>query len=259
LAPLLFVGAFLSLINFAFSAKITPLSNQASLQILTRDSENPLALLQKRKLFKLQNTYLQWKADENELLDLILIARGGSNHRLGLLSCDRLCMENNAFKAEHLVTVSHPSAQLENFDPLLIENQAAMTMEASSFLERIKKRGHKVTIRSLDFRMLAQAASYSGRIGRAAMTELLRRCSLAIAVLSFTFLGCAFGFEAGKNHSKSGSLQALFLALVLFSSYFLGKGLRFNAVISTISFILPHCLVWICSFWRLRKISRGII
>jgi lipopolysaccharide export system permease protein len=106
--------------------------------------------------------------------------------------------------------------------------------------------------------MLMQACKYPGRMGRAAFTELLRRSSLSLAVLSFTFLGCAFGFESEKNHSKRGSLYALFLALILLSSYFLGKGLRFNSAISALSFALPHCLIWISSFWRLRRIAKGV-
>jgi lipopolysaccharide export system permease protein len=259
LTPLLFVGGFLTLANFFLCAKITPICQLESLKILHQEaSPNPLVLLQRRKLMKLKNTYVQLKEKEDKIVDLVLIAHTGNHPRLELITSDLLRLEGEQFIGEHTAIVSHPSSEGFDFDPLLIENLASLSMQAPLLSEFLTKRSHKPTIRALDFRMLLQASQKSGKTGRVALVELLRRCSLSLAVLTFTFLGSAFGMESGRKQSKRGSLYALFLALLLLSSYFLGKGLRFHATVSFLAFLLPHALSWVCSIWRLRSVSRGL-
>jgi lipopolysaccharide export system permease protein len=209
-------------------------------------------------MLKLKNTYLQLKEEEGEVLDLILVARNGRNHRLELLSADRLRSEKDLIIGERTAIVSHVGTGNTDHDPLLIENQATMSMNGDLLAKFFIKRPPKTSIRALDFRMLPWASAQKGKLGRTAWTELLRRSSLSLAVFSFTLLGCAFGFETGKKASKSSALSTIFLALLLLSSYFLGKGLRFNAIVSLLSFLLPHCLIWVASLRRLRRIARGI-
>jgi len=258
LMPILLTGGFLTLANFFLCAEITPICQLESIKILHQEaSPNPLVLLQRRKLMKLKTTYVQLKEKEGQIVDLVLIAHTGSHPRLELIASDLLRLEEDQLIGEGTAIVSHPSSEGFDFDPLLIENLSTLSMQAPLLSEFLTKRSHKTTIRALDFRMLLQAGKKPGKKGRVALVELLRRCSLSLAVLTFTFLGCAFGMETGKKQSKSGSLYALSLALLLLSSYFLGKGLRFHATVSALAFLLPHALSWVCSVWRLKCVSRG--
>ncbi len=283
LAPLMFLGGLLSLLNFSLSAQIAPHCIRESLKILYQDAPpNPLVLLQRRKLLKHKNIYIQLQEKEDRVTDLLLIARNGSNHRLELISAGCLQMEDHQLIGKKMALVSHlhgtrsslvNSEALKNlpnltacritsdsleFDPLFIENQTTMSMAATALSAFLTKSPPKTTIRSLDFRMLPRAYNHDKKKAKAAFSELLRRCSLSLAVFSFTFLGCAFGFESEKSHSKKGLYIMLFLALLLLSSYFLGKGLRSNSILAAVSIFFPHFVIWFASLTRLRRIAKGM-
>jgi len=259
LAPLIFLGGLLSLLNFSLSAKIAPHCIRESLKILYQDAPpNPLVLLQRRKLLKHKNIYIQLQEKEDRVTDLLLIARNGSNHRLEFISAGCLQMEDHQLIGKKIMIVSHLTQDSLAFDPLFIENQTTMSMAATALSAFLTKSPPKTTIRSLDFRMLPRAYNHDKKKAKAAFSELLRRCSLSLAVFSFTFLGCAFGFESGKSHSKRGLFIMLFLALLLLSSYFLGKGLRSNSILAAVSVFSPHFVIWFASFYRLRRIAKGL-
>jgi len=259
LAPLLFLGSFFSLVTFFFSAKIAPFCYRESVHLLYREATpSSLFLLQQKKCCKLTNTYLQLKEKEGSFIDLIFITRNPSNHRLELVTMDQLRIENELLLGNHVAIVSHIPTQNHAFDSLMIENQMSMSLNAPFLSKFFLKRSPKLNIRSLDFRLLAWASCQMGKLGRSAWTELLRRSSLSLAVFSFTLLGCAFGFESGKTISKRSVILTIFLALLLLTSYFLGKGLRFHRNISLFSFLLPHLLIWGAALFRLRRIAKGV-
>jgi lipopolysaccharide export system permease protein len=255
LAPLLLTAGFLSLLNFSFSAHIAPLCFRESVNIFCPETkENPLLLLRKRDMLKLNHTHLQLEEEDGEVFDLVVVARNGRTHRLELLSAERLHSEKGVIIGKNTAIVAHVG---KDYDSLFIENQATISMNGELLSKFFIKRPPKATIRALDFRLLPRAAMQKGKLGKAAWTELLRRSSLSLAVFTFTLLGCAFGFEPGKKGSKTAALTTIFLALLLLSSYFLGKGLRFNPTVSLLSFLFPHCLIGLACLRRLHRISRG--
>jgi len=257
IAPLLLLSGFLALCNFTLSAKITPFCAQKSLSILYQEAApNPLLLLQRRKPIKLHNTHLQIQEEAGQIVDFLLVAHNHSSNRLEFVSAKELDIEQELLVGEKVAVVSRSVGQ--DAEPtLLIENQAHMTMPASFVSDFLLKRPPKITVHGLDFPRLLQQAQHGGRKGAAALTELFRRSSLSLSVFTFTLLGAAFGFEFSRAPGRRNTVYTLVLALLLLSSYFLGKGLRDHAILSAGSFLLPHCLVWIIATYRLYRMAHG--
>lgn len=255
LAPLLIYSFFLSLLNFVICAEIAPFCRrEGKTMIYHETSSNPLLLLQRQKLVRIKDAYLRLDAKDDETIkDLTLIAPHESTGRLSLLSARKLWIEENLLTGKDLAIVSYLPSD-PGFDHLLIENQSMMSTSAPLLSQALKKHRPHLDINALSFKMLQIHTK-----PQQALIEMLRRISLACAVFSFTFLGCSFGIEEGRNPTKQNLFFALLLTLSVLMSYLLGKELKSNAFLAMLAFLLPHPFIWLCSSIHLTRISKGRI
>ena len=89
-------------------------------------------------------------------------------------------------------------------------------------------------------------------------TEIIRRFSVALAVLSFTVLGLAFGMSISRNHSAKGIIYILFLGSIYLACFFIAKNFDQAIVTATLLYLLPHALICLASLWMLRRLANGV-
>jgi lipopolysaccharide export system permease protein len=258
LLPLLLCSLLLSLFNFSICAHFSPFCRREGKTLFYHEtSQNPLLLLQRQKLVKIKHAYLDMKMkDEETTKNLVLIVPNEGNQRLNLLLARKLRIEGEELLGDDLSIVSYLHSE-KGFDPLIIENQVSMSTSAPLLSAALKRNRPRLDVNGLDFKMLQIRAQENSKRARLANIEMLRRLSLSLAAFSFTFLGCAFGIEEGRNPSRKNLLLALLLTLTVLMSYFLGKGLKQHLFLATLAFLLPHPFIWFCSYFRLHRISRG--
>ena len=215
-------------------------------------SSNPLLLLQRQKLVKIKDAYLEMQAEGDESIkNLTFIAPNVSSGRLTLLSARKLWIEQEELVGKDLAILSYFPVEA-GFDNLMIENQTWMRTSAPLLSKALKKNRPRIDINALNFKMLQIHSK-----PKQALIEMLRRLSLSLAPFSFTFLGSAFGIEEGRNPKKKNLFFALLLTLSVLMSYLLGKELKASPWIATIAFLLPHPFIWLCSSFHLHRIARG--
>lgn len=210
---------------------------------------------------KIKHAYLNMKAKEDgrAARDFLLIAHNDSNERLSLISARHLQIAGDELLGKDVAIVSHLRSEKEDsFDPLIIENQNYMSTAAPLLSTALKKNRPRLDANTLNLRMLRLRAEGTGKPAKAASAEILRRISLSLAVFTFTFLGCAFGIEQGRNPSKRGLIAAVLLTLTVLVSYLAGKEMKGIPILALLAFLAPHFFIWTVSLFRLRKISRGI-
>ena len=260
LAPLLFTSALFAVGNFSMCAEIAPFCRRESKAMLYHEtSANPLLLLQRQQLVRIKQAYLSMKAGQDELSaqNVILIAHNESNKRLTLLQARELSVCKDKLLGNDVAIISHLDSQSnDEFDPLIIENQASMSTAAPILSEFLKKNRPRLEANALPLRMLILRIEEK-KISSSALVEILRRFSLSLAVFSFTFLGCSYGIENGRTASKKSLGIALILTLTVLISYLMGKELKAFPLLATLAFLIPHPFIWVASIWRLRKIARG--
>lgn len=262
LDPLLFTSALFAVGNFSMCAEIAPFCRRESKVMLYREtSANPLLLLQRQQLVRIKHAYLSMKVSEEGLSaqNVILIAHNESNKRLTLLQASELSVCKEKLLGHDVAIISHLDCQSKDeFDPLIIENQASMSTAAPILSDFLKKNRPRLEANALPLRMLILRTQLDEKkIASSALVEILRRFSLSLAVFSFTFLGCAYGIENGRTTSKKSLSIALILTLTVLISYLMGKELKAFPLLATIAFLIPHPFIWAASAWRLRKIGRG--
>lgn len=253
IAPLLTASIFISILNFSICAEIAPYCRREGKTLIYHEtSQNPLLLLQRQKLVKIKDAFLDMKVKNDETTkDLTLIVPNESTKRLSLLSARKLWVEGDELTGKDLAIVSYIDTD-QGFDTLIIENQSSMSTAAPLLSNALKKNRPRIDINALNLKMLGLSKKT-----KQSRIEILRRVSLSLACFSFTFLGCAFGIEVGRNPSKKNLLFALLLTLSVLMSYLLGKELKNSPLFALLAFLLPHPFVWLCSTFHLYRISRG--
>jgi lipopolysaccharide export system permease protein len=260
LAPLIGASFFLSLISFLFCANISPACTEASKEFFyKKTSKNPLILLQRQNLIKMKTSYLKMRVEKEgaELHDFILITPLSSTERLTLFTAKTLKIEENLLKGKYGTLIGHARQEgTAGFDLLLLENQERFHAKASDFSSLLKKQIDKAHPATLNFQTLL----FNSSLGhQKSQIEVLRRCSLPLAVITFTLLGAAFGMETGRNSSMKrwGILTLLVLpALISFLSL---KALKTNVIMAAFSSFTPHLIILGAALRRLRSISKGTI
>lgn len=263
LAPLLFASALFAIANFSMCAEIAPFCRRETKAMLYREtSANPLLLLQRQQLVKVKHAYIHMQLDNDSksARDVTLIAHNESNKRLALLNARSLFVEGLTLRGRDVAIISHLDSESEEFDPLIIENQASMSTAAPILSEFLKKHRPPIDANAMPLRALIVRHDIEGkRLAANALIEILRRFSLSLAVFSFTFLGCAFGMENGRTQSLKSIGIALVLTITVLISYLMGKELKLFPALAMCAFLLPHPLIWAASLIRLQRIARGIL
>ena len=88
--------------------------------------------------------------------------------------------------------------------------------------------------------------------------EIVRRLSLSLSIITFTFLGAAYGCSIGRFRSKWRYITVCILAALYLSCYLAAKGIHDKAILPICLYTIPHLIMIICSIQRLKKIERGI-
>lgn len=259
-SPILSCSLFLSVLNFAFAVEISPFCRRESKTLLYREtSANPLLLLQRQHLVKVKHAYInmEMKDEGNMAKNFILIAHNESNQRLTLVSARQLRIANDKLFGSDVAIISHTHCDKQEFDPLIIENQSSMSTAAPVLSAALKKNRPKIDANALGLRMLRLRALETGKKGKGAIVEILRRINLTLAVFSFSLLGCAFGIEQGRNPSKKNFPFALGFTLLVLISYFLGKELKSHTLFALCALVIPHFIILASCIFKLRSLSKG--
>ncbi len=260
LAPLLFASTLFSVGNFSMCAEIAPYCRRESKTMLFREtSANPLLLLQRQQLVRLKHAFLnmQIKEEGKSASNVTLITYNDSHKRLNLLQAKELSVEGSELLGKDVAILTHLDSPKDNFDTLIVENQASMSTAAPILSLCLKKSLPRMQSNAMTLRMLRlQEKLERKRLSSSARLEILRRLSLSLAVFSFTFLGCAFGITAGRN-AKQSYFSTLLLALTVLATYLAGKEFKSYPLLAICIFLLPHPFIWIACIFRLKKVAKG--
>jgi lipopolysaccharide export system permease protein len=253
--PLCVAAAFLTLGNFLICAELAPFCRRASKTLFYQEtSENPLLLLQRQKLVKLNHAHLSFDMvkEGKRARNFLLITPNKSHERLGLVSAKRLSVQGEELMGDGLSMISYlKSEKSDAFDPLLIENQVRMSMKAPQLSATLKKSRPKPDIASMSLSML------QSRLGTKETKEMMRRAGLSLAVFSFTFVGAAFGIEQRRVRSRKNLMVALGINLAILVCYFLAKRVKQPLFLVPLLYLGPHPIAWLTSAWQLKRIARG--
>lgn len=263
LTPIILCSLGLTLFNFSLCSEIFPACRRASKNLFyEQTSSNPLLLLGRKSLVKVKKSYLHIdeNLDEKIAKNVLFISPNRGSHRLMLISASQLEMTGQDLKGENLSIISYLDSDKESeFDPLIIENQSSMSTDAFSLSALLKKRRPCFDAGSLNIPMLRLMGQESNKKATRSQIEIIRRCALSLTVFTFTFAGCVFGIENGRNPSKKRLAYMMSILLFVIISYLLGKEFKSHTQIASLILFIPHTIAWAVSYFRVQGIMQGKI
>lgn len=284
LAPVIAAALFLSALNFYIVSELSTTSHHNSGQLKNQlRSVNPLLLLNNKLLMHMKGLYFDTLGPSHVgefAEDIIFLSPSNHSTRLSLMVAKRIDVTPEIFSGNRvtLLTSQKPKRTTEADERLVIENMLTSTTSIQEFSQLLERnitnvnndhlRMPQLLVRKNEMYDRWQHAIQSGSANievkdarddyYRTRTEIIRRFSVALAVLSFTILGLAFGISISRNQSAKGIICTMFLGSVYLACFFIAKSFDQAIVTATLLYLLPHAVICLASLWMLRRIAHGV-
>lgn len=258
ISPIIAVAIWISFLNFIICSEISPKCRFKTKQIIYQESSgNPILLMQRQKLLKIKNSYIDFTKGKNEssAKNVTLIT---FNKRLNLINAEKIKYDQGELSGKNISIISHLPSEENNYDTLILEKQKYMQTNASNISNIMKSVNWSLNTNFFPTKQLLIKAHLSEKYKKTAIVELLRRISLSFSTFSLTFIGICFGLEISRSKSKKKLLIAAILAMVIMTSFIFGKAFKSHYFLAGSLFILPQLIIFIIALFKLKKISRGV-
>lgn len=263
--PLIVWGILFSLLNFIVVSEISPQCKATSRGLSYQmTAMNPLCLLQKQTLIKLDHSFLDMRILKSGRYaeDVLFITRNLSSKRLGIMAAKKLTVKNDLLYGKDVAFISTIDSKKEdNFDHLVIENQKQMQTPSNQLIYYLRSGNSNFNPDYLNMRMLLAKhrleIGSQNKVNARLAQEIGRRISLALAPFIFTLIGIAFGIEIARVFKVKRVLWATALTAFYLVAFISAKSLKHNWQLSVAFFLLPHPILLFFCLHSFRKIAKG--
>lgn len=261
--PIIFTSLLLSFLSFVLASEVaTRCHLKTKEMVYAFTSKNPVILLANRKIPFLKGAWVHTtKPKKGKEIGDFIIAYLKKDH-LFLFVGNDLCMQKDSLTLDHLTG-------LYFFDQeFIVDNQNALStrIDLISLLFPI---GYQVANDHLTFSelrlrkqemLLAQdldKIKWKKKIEKC-NSEIVERCSLAIAPFTFTLMGIFFGIQIGRKQKNIRFVIIAILASFVLSTFFMAKSFSQLFWLAFLFYLAPHFLILILSYCSFQRIKKGI-
>lgn len=264
--PLYLIGTCLSLCNVFITSEITPYTRMLSKELIYNSTTiNPLILLQKDKLLKLKNSYVNMQSltAARKAQDVLFAMYDPDEKRLKLISANQLTLLDDKLVAKNLSFITTmESKRPEEFDHLVIENDEEVVFDRDIFSHLVQSHSWTLNHEYLTLKNLFISLKFDNfpSIGakRRTQFEVIRRMFLSLAPITFTVLGVSFGFYVGRYRRKRGIVYACTLASFTLICFLVGRSFQSSTYVALVLFLFPHPICITLAILHQKRMSRGI-
>lgn len=263
--PLLMAAFLLSVANFVIAAEITPRCRLYSRDLIQNVTIiNPLFLMKKTKLLKLQDSYVDMKMTQlgKEAKDVIFAVKNHSNDRLSLMTAKKFVIQNNLMTGKNVTLISHIAQEDPSlYDHLVIENQETMSTSASALSALMQKTTQTLGFEHLTLKNILATFSdptAKPKTLKRAQFELYRRLFFPIITFAFTLLGFSMGMQIGRGRKKKGIYLAILLSAFTFICSIAAKSYHLSPHKVIFFYFIPIPLLFFVSFYFQKRILGGV-
>lgn len=282
-API-FIAAFLLSIGSFYIVSEMATTSHLSTSLLKNElrSMNPLLMLGNKHIMKLKGIHYDTlgPSRQGESASSVIIAMPNKhNDRINLMVADKMSVSPTHFTAEKVsLLTSLPGGGDHAPDLLAVENIQKSKTSVEDFSQMLQKKVWNLNNDHLNMAMLlirlseTRAAVAAAKLAEKPsseikalekslnrnISEISRRLSLGLAVLTFTIMGACFGVSISRLKSCRGLIYVVALTGLFLAAYFSAVGIDHLLIASTALYLVPHLLIIVLSFWTLSRAARGI-
>jgi lipopolysaccharide export system permease protein len=282
LAPVLIASLGLSLADLYVISEVSTSSHLATKRMEHEmRTLSPMLLLQNRQLLRHRGFFVDvlGKLSEDRAEDVLLASADKDSGRMNIVTARSLSFEEGSLNStDTSILFSIPSADIDAYDHLLIENLSATSTPAGAFTQQFKNDGWRLNRDHLGMSLLllhlehesrdyeralaeGEDPSFIAHLGRRVSrcySEVSRRLSLALAVFTFSLMGTAFGIDISRHRGRSRIVTVVALAALYLTCFFTAKAKDAHFYLATALLTLPHLLIIGLSVRSLRRLTLGI-
>ncbi len=261
--PILFLSIFACSINFYLIFTIMPTIKEACNNLITKVThENPLALIENGRIFKLQNGFLQMKMmkKSKKIEDLFFAFKNKASNRIALIMADQLAASNESIKGKNIDTLFYEKK--EEKQPILIIEHFQSMNQPSYLIPKLlfKSTKNKIVIQKLSLSPLIKAfndPNLSIKKRKMAKFELIRRIYLSTAPFILTLIGLAYAIDIGRRSSKRFKCTLFALVSSYFLTYLLSKSLKHQYELALAWYLIVLSIIIFMSLRHISMIEKG--
>ncbi len=245
-------------------------------------SANPLLLLQNKQLMRIKGFYFDalGASRSGEFATDVIIALPNKNQkRLNLFIAKRITSTPTAFNGHKVTLITSPKKNIDSgFDDLLIENINETVNQVKDFSQLLQKKVWEINNDYLQLPLLLIRADEQKKAIQEAKTmqlanseikklkaqlnrsrsEITKRFAIALAVISFTLMGAAFGMSIARQTHRRSLYLVIFLTTFYLISFFVARGVEHHHIWANILYLFPHLIIISASLFVLSRMTKGI-
>jgi lipopolysaccharide export system permease protein len=273
--PLLLFSVFLSFFTFYAVLNISAVSHRKAKELeFQMRSLNPLALMHNTKLLEEKGLNVDMKgslARDGKAYDFVMAIRNGDNNKPALFIAKKMKVYDDHIKGSNLATICAFDPEVNTgFDHLIIENSKENQIRLTDLADAVNTKHLRLGNDDLKLGMLLAKREhlekliseknnkYRQNLLARTDTEILRRLSLSLSLISFTLLGIAFGSTLGRVQTRTRLLYTLLLVAFFLTCFLGAKALATRVLPSAILYFLPHGVLIYASLRRLMRLQQGL-
>jgi len=290
LMPIITTSLFLSVLNFYIISEASTQSHfKAGMLKNELRSLNPLFLLQNKHIMQIKGFYFETfgpSISGESAEQVIFLSPSHHSKRLNLLIAGKLISTPREFKGEKVTLLTSKKTESDKSlddegnpfsENLLLENMKESSISIQDFAHLLEKKIWTINNDHLSMPLLLvrldenktklqniKASPDLSKVKHAknevnrTYSEIIKRFSVALAVFSFTFMGCAFGINISRNNSNKGLFITIILSAFYLMAFFAAKSLSHNLIATTLLYLSPHLIIILLSLKNLLRLGKGI-
>jgi len=277
-SPIFTAAAFLSLFNYYLVSEVATKSVLRSRQLQREIAMvNPLTLLYHDNMVRYPDllVFTGGKGGQNSAQDITCAIWNGNVNRLSLVKIQNLSYQDPSLVGKNLTMLStfKPNTP-DRYDNLYVENVEQASMDLAGLTLFLKRTTAKVCDDYLSLGLLLsrldqyrhtethpstlphEKIELQAKL-RKGTSEILRRVSVGLAVLSLSVLGLSFGTYTGRSSGYWPIYVVITLAALLVTGIFGAKAFMGNPLIAGAMYFLPQLAIFFLSYFHLKRINEG--
>jgi len=279
ITPLLVTSTIIALLTFRFVLDASASSRHAAKELEFRlRNTNPLSLIHNKKMLEASGVSIEMKGSlqrDGKTEDFIMAVKNRDSSHPYLFLAKEMWVEKNIVRGKNVSLISSfESPRPDFYNHLLIENSRESFFCLDDLSQAVSEERFRSGNDDTHLRFLfakkkdlqqqlagkkadGKKAKHQQNLYASCVSEISRRASLSLAIISCAFFGAAYGMFSTRASSKLRIFIVSAAMMFFLISYLGAKAIDRNITLATWLYFLPHLVFFVIATIRLNNISRG--
>lgn len=275
--PILLSGFLLSALNFFIVSEIATHSHFQGGVLKSRlRALNPLLILHNKHLVRMKGLFFDIMGSSQmgeSASNVVLAMPSRTQSRMNVMFAQEIEVDPDHFYAKGVTLISSLGTETPDHpETLLVENIGTTETSLENFSHFFQKKVWTINpdhlrLPLLRARIKSEKAALEGaspeekrilnKMINRSYSEILRRISISLSVITLTLLGMACGLRISRKQSHRTLIILIALVTFFLISFFAAKAVDERLWASGALYLIPHALIIAYAVFLIRRISKG--